>query len=423
MISIPSSGGYDKLHYEQLPDCGYTQSAQIKLHDVDEANCVTVETHACGINYADVITRWGLYQSAKDYVGWPITPGFEFSGTIKTVGANVTDFKVGDKVAGVSLFGAYSQCIMVESHMIRKVPEELSMSEAAGFLAVGCTAYYAVVELCKLRKGDKVLVHSAAGGVGSMLVQMLHNIGCYIVGVVGGTHKVEAVKQLGCDEVIDKSVSDLWKKSKELCNEGYKVVFDANGIDTLQESYNHLSTGGRLISYGAATLMPRSTNTSNGTIGMFEWVKLGWRAKHSPLFNPLNMVNDNKSVMAFNLSYLFDDKVLIKEALDELFTWMGDGTLKVSKVTEYTLKDVAKAHRDLESGKTIGKMVLLTHPVEKEETGEEVVKESTNESEEKKEATNESEKNKETANQREKNVETTKGNAESKDDTTADKDK
>jgi len=165
---------------------------------LDEANCVVVATHACGVNYADCIIRWGLYKSAKDLVGWPITPGFEFSGTISHVGENVTDFKKGDKVAGVSLFGSYSTKVLVPANQIRLVPDNISMSEAAGFVTVSLTAYYAIFELCKLRKGDYVLVHSAAGGVGSMLVQMLKNkVGCHVVGVVGQTHKVEIVKSLG----------------------------------------------------------------------------------------------------------------------------------------------------------------------------------------------------------------------------------
>ena len=168
------------------------------LLEIDHAACVVVATHACGVNYADCIIRWGLYQSAKDFVGWPITPGFEFSGTVVQVGENVSDYKIGDKVAGVSMFGSYSKRIQVPANQIRHVPENISMSEAAGFLTVGLTAYYAIFELCKLRKGDYVLIHSAAGGVGSMMVQMLkQKVGCYVVGVVGQSHKVAIAKNLG----------------------------------------------------------------------------------------------------------------------------------------------------------------------------------------------------------------------------------
>lgn len=242
MIKISSAGGYEQLIYADLPECNYTQGANIKLDskpsllfvfflflfvylfnvvrdqeisyrfsysllfqsfllfllEIDHSACVVVATHACGVNYADCIIRWGLYQSAKDFVGWPITPGFEFSGTVVQVGENVNEYKIGDKVAGVSMFGSYSKRIQVPANQIRHVPDNISMSEAAGFLTVGLTAYYAIFELCKLRKDDYVLVHSAAGGVGSMMVQMLkHKVGCNVVGVVGQTHKVALAKELG----------------------------------------------------------------------------------------------------------------------------------------------------------------------------------------------------------------------------------
>ena len=164
---------------------------------IDESNCCVVTTHASGVNYADVIIRWGLYKSAKETIGWPITPGFEFSETVSKVGENVNDFKVGDKVCDISLFGAYSQKIIVPSNQLYKVPDNVNMSEAAGFLCTALTAYYAVHELCKLRKGDSFLIHSAAGGVGSMLVQLTKKLECNVVGVVGRTHKVDIAKQLG----------------------------------------------------------------------------------------------------------------------------------------------------------------------------------------------------------------------------------
>lgn len=371
MIKIPAAGGYDQLVYTDLPECGYTEGANIKLDGHDETNCVVVETHACGVNYADVIIRWGLYESAKKYVGWPITPGFEFSGTIKKIGENVKDFKVGDKVAGVSMFGGYSQKIFVPANQIQKIPDNISMSEAAGFIAVGLTAWYAIFELCKLRKGDSVLIHSAAGGVGSMLVQMTKNIiGCHVVGVVGRSHKVDIAKELGCDSVIDKSTQDLWTTAEDLTVSGYKAIFDANGVDTLQESYKHVASGGRLVSFGGATLMPRSTATGTGSVRVSDWIKMMWRYKNSPTFNPLTMMSDNKSLMAFNLSFMFADKTLIKESFNDLFQWIEDGRIKVAKVTEYRLKDVGTAHRDLESGNTIGKLVLLTQEESKETTKE-----------------------------------------------------
>ena len=197
MIKIPSPGGYDKLVYTDLAEDQYTESANIKLENIKEEDLVVVKTYACGVNYADVCTRWGLYESAKKLVGWPITPGFEFSGEIESKGENVTNFKIGQKVFGVSIFGAYSKRIRMPKHQVFPLPENFDTHEAAGFLTVALTAWYGMFELARPRADSWILVHSAAGGVGSMLVQLAKIHGCNVVGVVGASHKVDLVKQIG----------------------------------------------------------------------------------------------------------------------------------------------------------------------------------------------------------------------------------
>ncbi|XP_068686681.1 synaptic vesicle membrane protein VAT-1 homolog [Montipora foliosa] len=359
MIRIASAGGYDKLVYFPLADGEYTEGANIKLNkDIKDEDLVIVKTYACGVNYADVCIRWGLYESAKKFVGWPITPGFEFSGEIESKGENVKEFEIGDKVFGVSLFGGYSKRIRVPKRQLFKLPEKLDEYEAAGFLTVALTAWYGMFELARPRAGSLILVHSAAGGVGTMLVQLAKISGCRVVGVVGASHKVDHVKQLGCDHVIDKSKEDLWKAAESFSAEGYQVVFDANGVETLQESYMHLAPGGKLVVYGFHTMLPRSSEGASGAFSLWQWIKLGWNYRSTPTFNPLTMTSENKSVMAFNLSFLFDRDDILKESMSQLLYWEKQGTLKVGKVTKYPLKLAGKAHRDLESGQTIGKLVL-----------------------------------------------------------------
>ena len=197
MIKIPSPGGYDKLVYTDLAEDQYTESANIKLEDIKDEDLVVVKTYACGVNYADVCIRWGLYESAKKFVGWPITPGFEFSGEIESKGENVSNFKIGQKVCGLAVFGAYSKRIRVPKHQIFPLPENFDTNEAAGFLTAALTAWYGMFELARPRAGSWILVHSAAGGVGSMLVQLAKIHGCNVVGVVGASHKVDLVEQIG----------------------------------------------------------------------------------------------------------------------------------------------------------------------------------------------------------------------------------
>jgi NADPH:quinone reductase-like Zn-dependent oxidoreductase len=341
-VVIHRAGSYDELVIEERPDLQ------------PGAGEVVVETRAVGVNYADCIVRMGLYESAKTYVGWPITPGFEFSGRVKKLGAGITDIEVGAPVFGVTRFDAYATEVRVPRDQILPRPPAIDDAKMAAFPAVFLTAWYALVELCRLRSGMHVLVHSAAGGVGGALVQIARLHGCETVGVVGGPHKVEVARALGATAVIDKSREDLWQKAKRLAPEGYDVVLDANGVETLRQSYRHLRPTGRLVIYGFHTMMPKDGR------GKPNWPKLAVDWLRTPRFNPLDLTNDNKSVMAFNLSYLFERADVLREAMTTLLGWLSDGKIWPHEVETFALADVQEAHRRIESGQTTGKLVLLT---------------------------------------------------------------
>lgn len=309
-------------------------------------------TQAIGVNYADCVIRMGLYASAKEYVGWPITPGFEFSGTVESVGAGVEDLRPGDRVFGVTRFGGYATHVTVARHQLFALPSTLTMEQAAGFPAVFLTAYFALFELAHPRPGATVLVHSAAGGVGSALLQLGRVAGCRMVGVVGGTHKVEAARALGAEVVIDKSREDLWKAAEAAAPRGYDVVLDANGPSTLRDSYRHLASPGKLVIYGFHSMLPRKGGRPN-------YAKLAWDWLRTPRFDPLTLTNDNTSVLAFNLSYLFEQRYVLEECMARLLTWVEEGKVVSPQVTKFPLDAVADAHRALESGTTVGKLVLV----------------------------------------------------------------
>jgi len=338
-VVIPRAGNYDMLRVEEHPD------------PAPGPGEVLVAVEAAGVNYADCIVRMGLYESAKKYVGWPITPGFEVAGTVAAVGPGVTDLAVGDPALAVTRFGGYASRVVAPRHQVFPIPKRFSIPEAAGFPAVHMTAWYALRELVRLRPGMRVLVHSAAGGVGSALLQIGKIAGCFMVGVVGASHKVEVARSLGADAVIDKRAEPLWPAAERHAPEGYDVVLDANGAETLRQSYRHLAPAGRLVVYGFHTMMPRQG-------GRPDYLKLAVNFVRTPLFSPLQLCNDNKSVLAFNLSYLFHKADMLREAMDEMLGWVEQGKLKSPPVTPYPLERVADAHRDIESGKTVGKLVL-----------------------------------------------------------------
>jgi NADPH:quinone reductase-like Zn-dependent oxidoreductase len=158
-IVIHKAGGYEQLKLETHP-VPKPQDRQ-----------VLIRTQAVGVNYADVCVRWGLYESARRFVGWPITPGFEYSGRVEEVGPEVKHLKPGDPVFGITLFNGYSTHVCAEAELVWPKPKTLDFEAAAGFLAVHLTAYHGLLQNVVIRPGMRVLVHSAGGGVGSALVQ------------------------------------------------------------------------------------------------------------------------------------------------------------------------------------------------------------------------------------------------------------
>jgi len=339
-ISVAKPGGYERLRLVDVPDL------------VPQRGEVLVETRAVGVNFADVVVRLGLYASAKKYVGWPITPGFEFSGEVAAVGEGVTDLQRGERVFGLSRFGAYASQVCVPRGQLFRVPAALSHAQAATFPTVHLTAYYALREIYRVRPGWRVLVHAAAGGVGLAALQLARAEGLVSVGVVGAAHKRQVALDYGADHVIDKSTQALWPELERIAPEGVELVLESNGAETLQQSYAHLRPMGRLVVYGFHSMLSRGRGSPN-------WLKVAYDFLRTPRFHPLQMVDANKGLVAFNLSYLFDQQALLGEAMGRMLGELEQGILRPLPVTEFALADAAGAHRALQSGSTVGKLALI----------------------------------------------------------------
>jgi NADPH:quinone reductase-like Zn-dependent oxidoreductase len=312
---------------------------------------VRIDVAAAGVNFADTLIRKGLYKSSREQVGWPVTPGFEVSGTVAALGPEVTDLDVGDEVLAVTLFGGYASEVVTAREQVFPIPQGVTPAQAAAFPTPFLTAYYGLLELARPRPGESVLVHSAAGGVGGALVQLGKVAGCRVVAVVGAGHKVEAARQLGADAVIDRSSQDLWTEAERLEPDGYAVVCDANGVTTLKDSYRHLRRPGKLVVYGFHSMLAKGTSRTS-------WLRLIWSWLRTPHFDPLRMTNSSRSILAFNLSYFLGQKELLLEIMHQLLEWLGQGRIAPLPVTVYPFDRVAEAHRAIESGETVGKLVL-----------------------------------------------------------------
>lgn len=338
-IVIERPGGYDALRLREDPE------------PVPGPGEVVIDCRACGVNYADSIVRMGLYASARELHGYPITPGFEVAGTVRATGQGVENCAVGDEVIGLTLFNGYASHVRVSADGVFARPPGVGFEQAATLPTVFLTAWWMIHRQVHPLAGETWLVHSAAGGVGSALLQLGRLAGARTVGVVGASHKVDHARAMGAEAVIDRSREDLWAQARRLAPDGYHAVFDANGVATLGPSYRHLAPTGRLVVYGFASMLPRN--------GRVNWLALARDWLRTPRFNPMDMTRTNRSVLAANLSFLQSHAPSMREGMRWLLDRFADGRLEPLPVETFPLAEAAAAQRRIESGQTFGKLALL----------------------------------------------------------------
>lgn len=305
---------------------------------------VTIEVKAIGLNYADIFAIMGLYSATPKE---PFIPGLEFAGVVTEIGEHVTAYKVGDRVMGVTRFGAYTTRLNNDQRYIMPLPANWSFEEGAAFPVQVLTAYYGLVTLGNLQKGQTVLIHSAAGGVGLLANRIAKKMGAYTIGVVGSESKFEILKKEGYDRFLIRS--NNFKKDVNAALEGKELnlVMETTGNKFFNWSYDLLAPMGRIISYGSAQFTP------SGQAPFYPL--LIWKYLFRPRVDPLSMIKANKSLMAFNLIWLYENAALMKELLDELDKLNLEAPI-VGRTYEF--KDLPQALLDFKSGDTIGKLVV-----------------------------------------------------------------
>lgn len=332
---------------------------------------VLVSVRAIGMNFADVYGVLGLYSSAGQP---PYTPGFEICGVIHAIAEDVTEFKVGDKVFGLTKFGAYTTAISIHQDYIRHLPSDWSFEQGAAWSAQAITAWYALSVLGGISKNNsrvltspakRVLVHSAAGGVGLLLVELIRHMGGEIIATVGHPDKIEILRQRGVapERIIVRNVDDADDGFEETVrkrigdgNGGVDVVIDSVMGPYFNPGWNLLNRGGRYIVMGAASLMP-STSLSLGNIGTI--FRLMWGYLRRPKLDLVGTINENKTVSGFNIGMLFDCKDLLKNGFSDLFE-MDLPAPFVSRT--FAFDDAKDALREFQKGRSVGKLVITCPP-------------------------------------------------------------
>lgn len=303
---------------------------------------VEVTVKAVGLNFADIFALTGLYSATPK---GRFIPGLEYSGVVSKVGKDCSRFNVGDRIMAVSRFGGYASIIQSKEDYLVLLPDDWSFSQGAAYLTQTLTAWYALNDLGAIKPGYDVLVQSAAGGVGLQAMKLIKALGANSIGTVSSQHKVEFLAALGFESwVREPSFDKQLKREKRT----FDLVLDAIGGEVQTASFNALNPMGRLVVFGAAEFTP-GKNRPN-------YLKAALQYLRRPKYDVMDMISDNRSVMAFNLIWLWDQVELMKELLVDM---MAVEITPPHVGHEFDFDEAHAAIDCLRSGKTIGKVVLL----------------------------------------------------------------
>ena len=321
-VKFDETGAPDVMYLEDI-HVGEPEAGQVRVRHV-----------AVGLNYADTYFRDGTYK-----IPLPNGMGVEAAGVVEAIGEGVSNVQVGDKVTYtgfINTLGAYSTARLVDANVLIKLPEGISCETAAAMTMRGLTSAYLMRRIYDFKKGDTILLHAAAGGVGLIIAQWAKLLGLTVIGTTSSEEKAAIARAHGCDHVINYSHENVAERVHELTDGvGVNVVFDSVGKDTFMASLDSLKRRGLLVCVG----------TASGPI---------------PDFNPVLLaVKGSLFITRPALADYIADPVEKQELADELFDHVASGRIKIEINQRYELKDAVQAHRDLEARKTTGSSIFV----------------------------------------------------------------
>ncbi|MDG5472554.1 NADPH:quinone oxidoreductase family protein [Jeotgalibacillus sp. ET6] len=299
---------------------------------VPKENEVLIEIHAAGVNYADTARREGQYVVPTPL---PFIPGAEAAGVVIETGSGVKSIQKGDRVVTLIQSGGYAEYAVTDERSIIPIPDELDFTLAAALPLQGLSAYHILKTMGRIEKGETVLVHAAAGGVGTIAVQLAKLFGAgKVIATASTKEKLELAKEMGADVLIDYT-KDGWEQ--EVLNatdgKGVHLALEMAGGDVFYKTLKCLGTFGRLVVYGVAS---------------------GEQSK----FNPSSLMARNQSVIGFFLPQIMRKPELLQPSMKELMTWVAQGKLKLTVGDVYSLEEAAVVHELMQARKTKGKLIL-----------------------------------------------------------------
>ncbi|MCX7326066.1 MAG: quinone oxidoreductase [Hyphomicrobiales bacterium] len=319
-VRIHKPGGPDAMVYEDI-EVGQPGPGQVLIRHT-----------AIGVNYIDVYQRTGAYVLPA----LPGVIGLEGAGVVEALGPDVSGFKVGDRIAYAGGGpGAYAEKRIFNAAQMVKLPKEIPDKIGAAIMLQGMTARYLLKQTFKVKKGDWILVHAAAGGMGLLLCQWARHLGCHVIGTTSSEEKAALAKRNGCEYPIIYTKEDFVARVKEITGgKGVAVVYDGVGKDTFLKSFECLALRGHMVLYGAASGPP------------------------DPI-SPGMLASKSMSLTRPTLFHHIATRPDLLASSRDVFKVVMSGVVKIQKPVEYKLKDAAQAHIALESRKTTGSIVLI----------------------------------------------------------------
>ena len=320
-IRIHETGGPEVLRWDDV-EVGRPGPGQIRIRNT-----------ACGLNFIDTYHRTGLYPVPQ----LPSVIGMEGAGVVEEVGEGVSDFKTGQRVTfATPPIGAYAEARLMPADRTIPIPDGIGDQDAAAMMLKGMTVQYLIRQIYKVKAGDTILTHAAAGGVGLILSQWAKHLGATVIGTAGTDEKAELAAANGCDHTIVYTRENFTERVKEITDgKGVPVVFDSVAAATFEGSLDCLQARGLMVSFGNAS----------GPVPPFN---LGLLAQKGSLF-----------ITRPTLMHYTQSREDLLAVADDLFDVVGAGHVKIAVNQTYPLSDAAQAHRDLEGRKTTGSTVLL----------------------------------------------------------------
>jgi len=322
------------------------QAFELRGFDIEAPKLqeVLIDVEAFGLNYADVMARRGLYQDAPPK---PCVLGYEVVGKVVQCGPDANPDLLGKRVAAFCRFGGYAKHVITNDYAVVLVGDENAV-ELLALCTQGVTAYYMAEYLTPVHSIDTVLIHAAAGGVGTLLIQLAKLKGAIVVAKVGCEEKETLVKELGADHVVNYNKSDyITQVSEQLKGDQIDISFNPVAGSTYKKDMSIMRSGGRMVLFGGSEL-------SNGKWGIFSKLNFVRKMGFMP---PIGLMMGSKNILGVNMLKIADNKPKVMECcLTEIIKLHGEGKIKPQIGGEYSSDQLAEAHAALESGKTTGKL-------------------------------------------------------------------